>query len=214
MRRLLLFALSLCLLLPSFFGCTDKGDKFTADGDGYGFTNAETGIHYTALDFAYEPLKGGALVGTYRNRSTDTDTAFHAIVGLDSALYVTDGQTVYFAGETPPDAKLWQVKTVYICQEDAISVEESRLTAEKNGDTVAALHALWFEGTATELPMGEAEVIRRVKLECAETPNLVYCFWLYAYADGNAYFYDLFARRAVSVPADMAALLLPSEGEA
>lgn len=195
--KLLFAALALLLLLC---GCSG-GARFERDGDGFGYTDAKTGVHYVALPSQYEAGRAGDAVGAYTDRKFDVTTTFYAIPDLDSSLYLTDDNAyVYTAADPLPDAKTWQISAVLVCDSDAVSVESFRLT---DAASITAVRALWFEGEAVELPLVKASASRRLKLASVEHPNLYYCFNFYAYEDGTGYFYDAEAGRAVACSAEL-----------
>ena len=200
MKRILLLFLFCALLL-----CSCGTARFERDGDGYGYTDSKTGVHYTVLPSAYEAGRAGEAVGEYTDKAYGVLTTFYLIPDLDGALYLTDDNAyVYTAADPLPDAKQWNVSAVLVCDSDAISVESFRLTQAAQ---IAEVKALWFEGEACELPMVKAIASRRLKLASADHPNLYYCFNFYAYESGEAYFYDAEAGRAVACSADLATLI-------
>ena len=196
MRRTSFLALCLALLLL-LCGCSTR---FERDTDGFGYTDTKTDVHYTALSYCYEAASAGEEVGEYTDRKHDYTTVFYQIPKLDTALYITDDSgAVYCAADPLPDAKLWTLSTLLICQEDAISVEERRL---EDATTIAMLQKLWFEGEDSELPITRADYKRRLKMGSTSYPNLYYCISFFAYEDGTAYLYDAESGRTVVCTAE------------
>ena len=196
MRLLRLAVLLLALLMLA--GCSSR---FTLSETGY--TDTETDLHYLALPSSFEAAGGGSEVGTYEDETYGRTVTFRVIPDADPTKFLTDADGfVYYAGETAPDASLWQIKSIMVCEEDAISVEKSRLI---DPTLIAEIRALWFAGDEGELPLEDVVQSRRLKLTSADFPGIYYCFNLYVYEGGSAYFYDAEARRAVAVDAALAA---------
>ena len=202
MKRILLLVLTALLLLTA---CSkDELAVIVLDADGYGCTNTETGVHYTVLSPAFEPAKSAAAQGTYTNEKTGAKTTYYEIPSLDPARYLTDDmQNVWCAEDILPKASALTPVALLICEEGAISVEVTRLTAADDGATVDALLTLWFEGEAARLPEGAKTYMYRVKMMSEELPNIFYCFSFAVWGE-EAYFYDLFSSRAVLVPRALA----------
>lgn len=211
MKKFALLLLSLVLLLSSCSGLR----SFERDAEGYGYTDQKSDVYYVELDAAFEPAKTGEAFGEYENEKTGAKRTFSAIPDLDSALFLTDEYlNVYYAGEEPLDAAKWELSAILVCDEDVISVEKFRFTAQKDAATLAQIRALWFEeeGDAM-LPLGDAAYKCRIKMSCAAYPNLLYCFSFLAFENGEAYFYDASNRRTVAVPDTLAALLRPAAAQ-
>ena len=87
MRRLLILLLALLLLLTA---CnkddSDRKDlvRFVRDDDGYGVTNTESGLHYTALPLYFESAASGDAVGEYYDADFDYSVTYHQIPGVDA----------------------------------------------------------------------------------------------------------------------------------
>lgn len=211
MKKFLLLLLSLVLLLCSCSGLR----SFERDAEGYGYTDKRSDLYYVELDAAFEPAKTGEAFGEYENEKTGAKRTFSEIPDLDPALFLTDEYlNVYYAGETPVDASKWELSAILVCDEDVISVEMFRFTAEKDAATVAEIRSLWFEGTGDAmLPFSDASYKRRIKMSCDAYPNLFYCFSFLAYDSGEAYFYDATSRRTVAVPDALVALLRPAAAQ-
>ena len=202
MKRILLLVLSALVL---FTACNkEKLAVIVRDADGYGCTDTETGIHYTALPPAFEVAKSSTARGAYTNEKTGATHTYYEIPSLDPARYLCDDeQTVWCAEDTLPEAKALTPVALLICEEAAISVEVMRFSVTDDAATFAALLALWFDGEATQRPEGEMSYTYRVKMTSEELPNIFYCF-SYAVWGEEAYFYDLFSKRAVLVPGALA----------
>lgn len=205
MKRLLPLVLVLMLL---FSACQkEKATAFLLDEDGYGCTDTKTGVHYTALPFAFEPAKTAALLGEYSDRDADYTRAYYEIPGLDPALYLADSELgVWCAAASLPDAKTLTPTAILICEQEAISVEIFRYEVGTDDTAVTEILSLWFSGENVDLPEGTRTLTRRLKLASTELPNIYYCFDFCLYGE-NAYFYDLFSERAVAVPAALATAL-------
>lgn len=202
MKRIHLTALLLALVLL-LVGCTAK---FERDGDGYGFTNKKTDVHYTVLSGNFEAAAQGEQVGEHVDEKFDYTTLFYEIPGLDADRFVADGDgQVYCADDTLPNAAELTVSSVLVCDEDEISIALVRWTEAK---TVSAVRDAWFSGEEAELPFGAHTTFYRMKLTFAEYPGIYYCFGFYAYADGSAYFYDIGTARSVACPAEITALVI------
>jgi hypothetical protein len=180
-------------------GCAHR---FSRDEDGYGYTSERTNVHYTVLDSCYEAAAVGEEFGEYTDKKYNYVTKFFEIPDLDSDLFLTDeSRQVYCADKEFSTVDEWQVSALLICDEDAISVELSRLT---DAAEIATVTELWFAGEESELPLEEIKTNRRLKLASDDCPGIYYCVNYYIYESGAAYFYDIIARRAVSVPAALA----------
>ena len=200
MKKLAFPALLLALLL-ALSGC---GGRFERDGQGLGYTDSKTDIYYTALSSEFEAGRAGDTVGEYTDKKYDRTVTFYLIPELDGARFLTDDDGyVYCADATLPDASKWEPFAVLICEEDAISVEQARVT---EATELAAFCAAWFEGEEGELPLQKASYSRRLKMACADYPNLYYCISFYYYEDGSAYFYNVEERRAVACPEALVSL--------
>lgn len=199
--RILPLLLALLLFLSS---CSSP--RFLADEDGYGFTHAKSGLHYTLLPSTYEAAGRGEEVGSCTDKEFDVTTVFYTVKGEENdPLLITDGMGyLYSAADPLPDASLWVFEAVMICIEEEICVEVNRL---KDAAQVGDIRALWFEGEETELPDGKAEVIRRLKMTTKAHPGIYYCFYFYRFADGSAYFFDADSHRAVAVPSEVSKLI-------
>lgn len=211
MKKISLLLLALVLLLSSCSGVR----AFERDAEGYGYTDKKSDLYYVELDATFEPLKAGEPFAEYKNKETGVTRTFHEIPDLEPTLFLTDEYwNVYYAGKEPVDASKWELSAILVCDEDVISVEAFRFTAEKDAATVATIRSLWFEGAGDAvLPFSAATCKRRIKLSCEAYPNLLYCFTFLAYDSGEAYFYDVSSRRTVAVPDTLAALLLPAVAE-
>lgn len=208
-KSALLFLLALLLLLA---GCKQSLPAFAVDSDGNGYTNKETGVHYVALDFHYEAVKRGNVVGAYTNKKLDYTRSFYGIPGADASLFLTDDDlTVWYAGDAVIDAATWELSGVWVCQEEAIAVELFGFLPGGADATIAEIQTLWFSGEATELPEGAATLCRTVKLSSKAWPGLYYSFYFYLYESGEAYFFSPIPSRAVAVPRTLAEKFLPDE---
>lgn len=195
-RSLILLALAALLLFCSCGGSA----RFTVSADGYRFTDGKTGVVYTALSPAFEPAKGGTERGICKMPG-GTELTLREIPSLSPETWLADDEkTLYFAGEGTPDPAAWTVTAVIFCEEDAISIERSRLTQEDNAEALSALVTLWFSGEATELSPTLPSLVRTAKLVFAEVPNIYYCITYYRYEDGSAVLSEKFSGRAVCVP--------------
>ncbi len=201
---MLLFSLALSLVACSA--------RFERDGDGFGYTNEKSGVHYTVLGTAYEAARAGEPVGEYRDRKHDVTKTFYEIPGLDVAQFVTDGSgAVYCADDVLPNVADFTLTALHICEEDAISLEIARIT---ESTTLTALRSAWLTGEETELPLDRASRSRRIKFEGAEYPNIYYCVSFFVYENGDGYLYLAEERRAVALSAELVAALLATEGVA
>ena len=203
-RLLPLFALC-CLLFSAFCACADER-RFSLTENGFALTDSKTGVCYTVLSPAFEPSKGGDAVGVYQ-ADGDLEVTLRTIPQLEESLWLTDdNKNVYCACETLPDPAAWTLTAVLFCEEDAVSIERCRLSAESDDAALALLRALYFEGEDASLPLTAATLARRVKLVSAEVPNVYYCFDYYRYEDGRAFFFERFSGRTVEIPAGSDAL--------
>ncbi len=212
MRRFLLLSLALLLL---FCGCNRESSTFLRAEDGAGYTDTKRDIFYTALDHAYEPAGAGEARGTYTDRSYDRTLTFREITGLDPARFVTDdNRTVYSADPDFKTADQWVIRAVLACDENAVSIERTRLSAGSDDLQIAELRTLWFETAPLDadayllLALETPEAIRRIKLTTEAYPGLYYCFSLQVYEDGSAYFVDIESKHAVAAPAALATRLM------
>lgn len=203
MKRLLLVFLAALFLLTA---CGEKDPTvFLCDVDGYGITDTETGIHYTALPSEFEPSALGAVRGAYTNEKSGAVFTYYEIPSLDPTQYLADEErNVWCALEVLPSPAALTPTAILFFEERAISVESMRFSADTEGAVVGEICTLWFEGEATAKPEGDMSYTRRVKIAFAELPNVYYCFSYVIWGE-QAYFYDLFADRTVAVPADLAA---------
>lgn len=195
-KGFLLFLLAALMLLAS---CSRTKVRFTVSEDGYRFTDRETGVVYTALSPAFEPAKGGNERG--RCFSGETELTLREIPKLSPDVWLADDEkTLYFAGDPLPDPAAWTVSAVIFCEEDAISIERSRLTRAENGEALSVFVSAWFTGEETELSPAAPTFFRTAKLVFAEVPNIYYCISYYRYEDGSAALYERFSGRAVMLP--------------
>lgn len=203
MKKLLPIFLALLLLLTACRG--DKASTFLLDEDGYGCTDTKTGVHYVALDLAFEPASVTAVKGIYEAKKSDYTRTYYEIPGLDPALYLGDSERgVWCAADTLPDARRLTPTALLVCEEKAESVEIYRFSAGKDDALIAEILTLWFEGEGVDKPEGARDFSRRIKMQSAELANIHYCFEYFTQGE-NAYFYDLFSGRVVAVPATLAA---------
>ena len=203
MKRLLPILLACLLLLAS---CRDsKPATFALDEDGYGCTDLDTGIHYVALPLAFEPASVSAVKGTYTRENSSYTRTYYEIPGNDSALYLGDSERgVWCAAPTVPDPKQLTPTALLVCEElPATSVEIYRFSAGADDAVIARILALWFEGEAVERPEGARDLSRRIKMKSTQLVNIYYCFEYFTQGE-NAYFYDVYTKRTVAVPADLA----------
>ena len=202
MRRLRFAAL--LLLLPLLLCAC--GSRFSPDERGMGYVDKKTDRRYLALPTAYEAAAREVKeTGAYVDKKHGRTVNFYPIPGLDAALYLTDDNAfVYCAADEAPDAKNWAIDAVLVCEEDAVSVENKRLTDPAE---IAPIRDAWFTGEQTELPLDKADFARRLKFTCEAYPNLYYCVSFYAYEDGAAYLRDVETGRAVVCPAASAEVL-------
>lgn len=218
MRRFLVLLLA---LLTVFVACDkDKnGDgnlKLTAflqDADGYGITNTDTDLHYTALPLSFESAGSGEAVGEYYDKKADYRVTYHKIPGVCPESYLVDSEMgVWFADATltAPVPSALTPKALLVCEEGAVSVEVLRLVPDTHAATIEATLTLWFEGEAVSRPEAAATLRRGVKLVSEELPGIYYCFTFAVWGD-DAYFYDLFSGRAVAVPTDIAAYFISTQ---
>jgi len=203
MKRLLLLLLSLLL---AFTAChKSEHTPFSQDDDGYGCTDTETGIHYTALPLAFEPAKVGAVRGVYTDKRADYTRTYYEIPSLDPALYLGDNERgVWCAAEKLPVPEELTPTALLVCEEEAISVEIYRFSAGKDDAVIAEILTLWFSADATEKPEGARTLTRRVKLQSEELPGIYYCFDYCVWGE-DAYFCEIFSGRTVAVPPALAA---------
>lgn len=207
MKRILVLLLALSLLLVGCGGGDDvaTGNEFSRDAGGYGVTDTVTGIHYVALDLAFEPAVTSALIGTYADGAYTR--TFYKIEGLDPALYIADNELgVWYAGEGAPDPKALTVAAILVCEETAFSRELFRFSTGEQDETIAAIKSLWFEGESTDFPETNVQKKRSLKLSFAELPSLFYRFDFGVFEEG-AFFFDRMSGRAVAVPDALAAEL-------
>lgn len=205
MRKKSLLPILLAVLLL-FASCEGKA-RFTVSEDGYLFTDRKTGVVYTALSPAFEPAKGSTECGKCRMPG-GTELTLREIPGLDPGIWLADDEkTLYFAGDSLPDPAEWTVSAVLFCEEDAISIERSRLTRAENGAALTAFTTTWFLGDAVELSPAFPTFFRTAKLMFSEVSNIYYCITYYRYEDGSAVLFEQFSGRAVALPAEIDALL-------
>lgn len=202
--RIGIVLLALLLLLTS---CSAR---FARDEDGYGYTDTKTDRHYRVLDAAYEAARVGEKLGEYKDRKNGVARTFHSIPDLDPRRFLADATgMVLCADETLPDATEWEIASVLVCDEDAVSIVIKTLTDK---ETASAVADAWFSGEEAELPLDKATHTARVKLTTAELPNLLYCFSFYVYENGDGYCYDATQRRAIALSSEMTALLCDAAG--
>lgn len=202
MKKLIPLLLALLLLLTGCRG--NKAPAFSLDEDGYGCTDPETGIHYVALDLAFEPASVTTVKGVYTAKNGTYTRTYYEIPGLDPTLYLGDNERGVWCATTLPDPKTLTPEALLVCEEQAESVEIYRFSAGKDDAVIAEILALWFEGEPIEKPEGGRAFSRRIKMKSAELPGIYYCFEYFTQGE-NAYFYDVFSGRTVAVPASVAA---------
>ena len=207
MKRFLLLFLAVLLLLC---GCNKKMNRLEKTEQGY--TDTKSGIAYMVLDPTYQPASRGEAFAEYVNEERNITRAFYEIPGLDRALFMTDEYlNVYFAGSIAPNAALWQIEAVLVCEEEAISVERCRLAAGTDDAQIAALRALWFaEDEGARLPIGAPAHTFAVKFAGKDYPSLYYNLTLQIYANGEVYLDEPFSGRTVQLSAELAKALCPS----
>ena len=204
MKRILVLCLA---LLCVFTACKKEKSTFLLDEDGYGCTNAQTGVHYTALDFCYQPAKTGEEVGAYIRDEVEFTRTYYAIPEQDTALFLADDEgSVWYAGSAPLNPLEMTAEQILVCENEAVSMALFSFTAKEEGATVKALVDLWFEGAAVQKPDGTITLLRGVRLVFAELKNIHYCV-NFCVIEGNGYLYDVGSGRAVAVPADLVAKL-------
>ena len=202
MKKLFPIVVSLLLLLTACRG--GNATAFSLDEDGYGCTDSKTGIHYVAWDLAFEPASVLAIKGVYTAKNGTYTRTYYEIPGLDSALYLGDSERGVWGVTAAPVPSALTPEALLVCEEKAESVEIYRFSAGKDDAVMAEILALWFEGEGIEKPEGGRDFSRRIKLKSAELPGIYYCFEYFTQGE-NAYFYDVFSRRTVAVPASIAA---------
>lgn len=202
MKRFILLLLALLLTCTA---CKDSDHTvFLQDEDGYGCTDTETGIHYTALPLSFEPAKVGKIRGVYTAKGSEHTLTYYEIPTLDTALYLGDSERgVWCAADTLPSPEKLTPTALLVCEEQAVSVEIYRFSTGTDDAVIAEILTLWFGGEAIEQPEGERSFTRRIKLQSAELPNIYYCFDYCIWGE-NAYFYELFSGRTVAVPDSLA----------
>ena len=194
MKKLRFAALVLVLVL-TLGGC---GSRFVRDEQGLGYTDSKTDLYYAALPSAFEAGRTEESVGEYTDKKYERTVTFYRISELDGTRFLADGDGyVYCADAALPNAADWQLSAVLVCEEDAISIEQARVTG---AEQLSAFRAAWFEGETCELPLQKASYFRRLKMACNAYPNLYYCINFYYYEDGSAYFYLTEEGRAVLCP--------------
>lgn len=212
MRRFLVLLLA---LLAVFVACDKDKDKtnnphlvaFLQDNDGYGVTNTESGVHYTALPLCFESAASGEAVGEFYDKKVDYRVTYHKIPGVSSDEYLVDSEmSVWYADATvaAPVPSALTPTALLVCEEGAVSVEVLRLVPATNATAIDEALTLWFEGEATTKPEAAATLLRGVKLVSAELPSIYYCFSFGMWGE-DAYFFDLFSGRVVAVPPSLAA---------
>lgn len=176
-----------------------------------GYTNPKSGACYVALDPAYQPATRGEAAAEYYNAERDVKRMFYELPGLDVSQYLADEYgNVYCAGEILPNAALWQLTAVLVCEEENKSFERCRLSVGSDDAEIEALRVLWFGDTEkAELPLGAPQHTFQIKLCGEEYPMLYYNFTMQIYAGGEAYFHDDFNDRTVLLPRELAAKLCP-----
>lgn len=200
MRRLVPLLLALLFV---FCGCRkDKTKLFAVDGDGYGVTDPETGVHYAALDPAFEPLATGEAMGKTNGTRPLT---LYAVADVDPARALADEEgTVYLAGDLPDLAAL-SPDALLVCERDAASVVLKRFA--DGSDLPADLYALWRDGEETALPtLSVPDGSFALRWLSPQIAGLSYGVSYLRFAE-SAYLYDLWSKRTVAVPAETAALL-------
>ena len=198
MKRLIL--LLLALLLTCTACKANEHIAFLQDADGYGCTDTETGVHYTALPLYFEPAKVAAVRGIYTEKGSEYTLTYYEIPTLDPLLYLGDSERgVWCATQTLPTPEALTPTALLVCEEQAVSVEIYRFSAGTDDAAIAEILTLWFEGEATEKPEGARSFTHRIKLESAELPNIYYCFDYCMWGE-SAYFYEIFSGRTVAVP--------------
>lgn len=193
MRRLGVLLLLLALLLV---GCSSR---FSVTEGGY--LDGKTQRRYVQLSDAYEAASSGEEVGAWESELYDSVLTFREIPTADPESFLTDDiGTVYCADEVLPDASLWNVKSILVCDENAVSVAVANIT---NADLIAQIRALWAEGEQAEKPEKGLTVRRRLKMVSDDCPGIYYCVLYLIYDDGTAYFYDRDAARVVQVSEEL-----------
>ena len=176
-----------------------------------GYTDPKSGACYVALDPAYQPATRGETVAEYYNLERDVKRLFYEIPGLDVSRYLADEySTVYCAGELLPNAALWQLTAVLVCEEESKSFERCRLSAGTDDAEIALLRTLWFgDAENATLPLGAPKYTFQVKLCGEEYPMLYYNFTMQLYESGEVYFHDAFNDRTLLIPRELAVKLCP-----
>ncbi len=191
--------LSLVLLLSSCGARFDRGEN------GQGYTDSKTDIYYAALPATYEAYARGEQIGEYVDKEHDRTVPFYVIPDMDAARFLTDDYgTVYCADEVLPDAQSWEVKSILVCEEDAVSVVMQILD---ESEVLAKVQNAWFEGEQTELPKEQYTFTRRLKLTCDAYKGVYYCFRFYVFENKEAYFYELESGRTVACPVELVEIL-------
>ena len=199
-----LWQCSLFVLLALMLTACARDAVFRTDADGYGYTNTKTGVHYTALDPAFEPLSTSELIGmTEKGARTLT---FYAIADLDASLFIADSEgSVYFSGETPPDPAAATPSALLLCERDAVSVVIARFEADTT--LPATLLSLWLDGEACELPLGQTPLQTRAVRWLSEDFAGLSFGVLYTRYESGGYLYDMLTKRAVALTPTLTAAL-------
>ena len=189
MRRLSVLLLLLALLLT---GCATR---FSISGGGY--LNEENGLVYQPLSAAFEATARGEEVGTWENKKAEVELAFYKIPLADDDRFLTDDiGTVYAVDGVAPDTDAWNVKSILVCDESAVSVAVASIT---DAAVITQIRMLWQEGEEDEMPYAGLTESRSLKMVSDDCPGIYYCVLYMIYDDGTAYFYDRDTRRTVLV---------------
>lgn len=199
MRRLLLIALALLLLLP-LVAC-DKEEKqniFTLQNDGY--TDSETGIWYRALPQAFEPVKSVGERGVAVYEDGTVKYRFLEMPDLNSRQWLCDDlRGIWYAGEWTVEPAELTPHALLVCEELSFSLERARLVQGTDDALIGEILTLWFAGETVDEPVGEITLVRRLRMISEQLPGIYYCFNFYM-CGGQGYFYDRFESRFVAVP--------------
>ncbi len=198
MKRLLLVFLTLLLCLPLFACNKEEQNVFVLQNGGY--TDSETGIWYSGLPYAFEPVKSSAERGVALHADGQVKYTFLEIPDLDSKQWLCDDMRgVWYAGEFTVQPSTLTPRALLINEELSFSLERARLAIGQDDALIAEILTLWFTGEGVEEPIGEVTLSRRLRLISEELPSIYYCFDFYV-CDGRGYFYDRVEARYVAVP--------------
>lgn len=205
MKKTILAGAALALLLV-FTSCGSNLIKITVDGDKY--IDKTNDITYYGATVSYEPRAVGAQYAHYG------DTVLCQIKGLEPAEWLTEsydgiGSVYYSSAITLPTLNNFEPTEIYICIEEAITMQIGKVAVQSDVDAIAAAMT---GGEAVDMPLAGDDSFHLKFL--SDTYYGIYYDILYIEdsASDENYLYDRGTKKCVAV-GDLMKKYLPDDVE-